>query len=409
MVRTFFVALTLAFGVGAEPSSQLPERPHGHVPGKVLALVYPDFGPGATLKRVDPITLERQGRGLELALGGGSATAFSPDRKTLALSTGLGIAGVELVDLHRMRSLGVVRLGTSGWVTHLFWQRGSIFVIVDGGRGREVVVIDAAARRVAEHHRVDGAILHAKPADERIVLLTGPRRGIGPLTLTIVRAEGTRSTSIPSVVGGTRPARQGGQVPAREEYPALVVDANGGQALVYARRTVVQISLNDMAVTQHALSESTSLLERFRNWFEPKAEAKLVEGYWRDGVWLGDGLFAVTGSDFSESQSGAGLTLVDTRDWSVRRVSSDATQAVVAGHALVSFDMFGSGGVMGHDFEGNKIFHLVPDAPVTWLQAVGDLVYAHIGAWNGLVVIDAVAGRTIAKTKSERVLTLVEG
>jgi hypothetical protein len=409
MVRAFFAALALAVGVSGEPP-QASQPKSARVPSSVLALVHDDFGSGTKLTRVDPRTLKRSGRGLELATGGGDATALSPDRTTLAVAAGLGLAGVEFVDVQRMRSLGFVRLGVSGWVSHLFWQGGYFFAVVEGEQRAAVVTLDPIGRLVLERHRIRGTILHAKPAHpQRVVLLLAPHRGIGPLRLAVVGGKGMASTVLPSFVGGSRTDRQGNDIRTREEIPALVVDDAGLRAFVYARRSVAEISLRNLSVTQHSLSEPVSLLERFRNWLEPPAEAKLVTGYWREGAWLGDGRFAVTGSDYAAATGavGAGLLLVDTRDWSVRTVDPDANHLVVAGEAVLSLDA-DQFGVEGYDFAGKRHLHVLRDTMITWLQPVGDLVYAHVGAGNRIVVIDPVAGRTLARTTTKRFVALVE-
>jgi hypothetical protein len=70
-----------------------------------------------------------------------------------------------------------------------------------------------------------------------------------------------------------------------------------------------------------------SLLGRVRNWLEPKAEAKLLEGWDRRGVWLASGLVVVSGSDYSidGGQKPAGATVIDTRDWSAHELDPDAS------------------------------------------------------------------------------------
>ena len=85
--------------------------------------------------------------------------------------------------------------------------------------------------------------------------------------------------------------------------PALVVDREGRRALVYSQGTVVEISLDDLTATTHAVSEPVSVWRRFRDWLEPEAQAKIVEGYYRSGEWIGDGRFAVSGMDFSEEKA----------------------------------------------------------------------------------------------------------
>ena len=303
MVRTFFVVIALALGVNPEPAPPPPEQ-SATVPDSILAVLFQNVGPGSELARVDPLTLRPSGRRVHLAPVGGWATAFSPDRRTLAVGGGQGFATVELVDVRRMRSLGVVDLNMSGSIALLSWHRGYLFAVVDDQHRRAVVTVDPVTRRVQARHGVIGTILQVKRAGGQVVLLLGPGEGIGPLRLAVVGGKGTASAVIPGFVGGSSTVRSGQDVHTREEIPALVIDERGGRALVFSRGSVAEVSLSNLSVTTHALSEPVSLLDRFRNWLEPPAHAKLVDGFRREGIWLGNGRFAVTGMDYATSTSG---------------------------------------------------------------------------------------------------------
>jgi hypothetical protein len=414
MVRAFFVAIALALGVTPEPAPR-PEPRATPVPGDILAVFFQEVGPGGALARVDPLTLKPSGPRLRLATGGGWATAFSPDKRALALSGGMGLAKVELVDVRRMRSLGVVDLSMSGSITLLSWQRGALFAVVDDHQRRAVFTIEPRTRRVENRHRIDGAILQAKRTDGYVVLLVGPRTGIGPLRLTVVGRKGTISTPLSGFAGGSSTERQGEDIRTREEIPALVIDEVGRRAFVTTGRTVAEVSLDDLSMTTHILSEPVSLLERFRNWVEPPAYAKLVDGYWRNGVWVGDGLFAVTGMDYSMSsgvdgaQRPFGLAVIDTRDWSIRTVAEDAADFVVTEHAVLTYNYDSGDGVRGYDLGGDERFHLVPRASIFQLQVVGGLVYAHVEDGKRLAVIDSALRRKIGDARVRQPITLIGG
>lgn len=167
-------------------------------------------------------------------------------------------------------------------------------------------------------------------------------------------------------------------------------------------------------MTQHALSEPVSLLGRLRNWLEPAAHAKLVDGPWRNAAWVGDGIFAVSGEDYT-SEGGerhyadpAGISLIDTRDWSVRRIDGDAVNVVATEHAIVGHGGFEHGGVTGYDLGGDKRFKLLPETPV-WLQVVGGYVYAVQENSRTFTIIDPSLGRIVGTAKTQEPLTLVEG
>jgi hypothetical protein len=414
MVRTFFVAIALALGLNLEPAPPPPARSPTPVPDSILAVLYEEAGPGSELTRVDPLTLKPSGRRVRLATGGGWATAFSPDHRRLALSGGLGLATVELVDVRRMRSLGVVDLRMSGSITLLSWQGGVLFAVVEDQQARAVVAIDPVGRQVLARHRIAGSILQAKRATGRVVLLLGPPSGIGPLWLAVVGGKGMTSAAIPGFVGGWRTERRGEDVHTREEIPALVIDEGGRRAFVFSGRSVAEVSLSNLSVTTHALSEPVSLVDRLRNWLEPRAHAKLVEGFRREGAWVGNGRFAVTGMNYAVSTDGElagkpfGLVLVDTRDWSIRKVAEGGANLVVTKHGLLTFGFETDRGVEGYDLLSGETFRLLPGAPGGWLQVVKGLVYAQLGDGRQFAVIDPALGRKIGEARVTQPVTLIE-
>lgn len=194
MLRAFIAAIALATGgVGGEGGQpDLPAAP-GRLPGAVLAIAWNETGfTEPKLTRVKSVALEPFGRRVPLLLGGASATAYSPDRRWLALGNGTD-PSVQLIDLRRMKQVGVVRLGLDGWVTFLSWQGGSLFAVVDGETDRAVAVVDPIGRQVLRRHQLNRAILGAQAGPGTVVLITGPRNRIGPIELTVVGAKGTAS------------------------------------------------------------------------------------------------------------------------------------------------------------------------------------------------------------------------
>ena len=408
MVRAFFVAIALALGVNPAPPQAPAKGPATPVPGSVLAVFFQEVGPGSELARVDPLTLRPSGRRVRLATGGGWATAFSPDHRTLALSGGMGLATVELVDVRRMRSLGVVDLNMTGSIALLSWHRGYLFAVVDDSQNRAVFSIDPVGRSVQARHRIAGTVLQAKAATGQVVLLLGPPNGIGPLRLAVVGGKGMASAAIPGFVGGWTTEHAGDVVQAREEIPALVIDNDGRRALVFSGRAVAEVSLRNLSVTTNALSEPVSLLERFRNWLEPPAHAKLVEGHSRSGAWIGDGRFAVTGMDYAISHNTpAGLALVDTRDWSIRTVAKGAAELAVTKDALLTFGFHNNAGVEGYDFHGEERFHVLRGQGA-WVQVVKGLAYAQIGDGRRIAVFDPALGKKLGEASVPQPIALVD-
>lgn len=413
MIRSLLVAIALALGVGGEGAAPPSEQPATPAPEGVLGILWDEVEVGGELVRMDPLTLEPFGPRLELA-SGNATTDYSPDYRRLALAYPEP-AKVEIVDVRRMKSLGVVDLGVDGWVTFLTWERGYLFAVVDGQDERAVVTVDPVGRRVQASHPVNGTILHARRgAAQQVVLLLAPREGIGPLRLAVVGGKGMTTTPIPGFVGDWETEQEGDDIRTRQGVPALVVDEVGERALVVSGQAVAEISLVNLAVRQHTLSDPVSLLGRLRNWLEPTAEAKLVDGPWRNGNWIGDGLFAISGEDYSSAQGQhhhaepAGISIVDTRDWSVRKIDDEAVELVVTEHAIVGHSSYERGGVTGYDIAGDKLFELLPGRSV-WFQVTGGLVYAVHQSSKLFTVIDPALGRVVGRATTEQPLTLVEG
>jgi hypothetical protein len=147
---------------------------------------------------------------------------------------------------------------------------------------------------------------------------------------------------------------------------------------------------------------------RFRNWLEPAAQAKITEGYYRSGSWLGDGRFAVTGMDFAKEEStAAGLTIINTGDWSLHKISEGSTELAVSEDTLLTFGYHTDEGIRGYDLAGRERFHLLRGQSA-WIQLVGGLVYAQIGEGKRIAVIDPATGRKIGEADVERPVMLVE-
>jgi hypothetical protein len=408
MIRAFLAALATAVGVTAEPGPAPQQPAPAPVPKSVLAVFIHEVGPGSELARVDPLTLKARSRLLRLASGSAWITALSPNRKHVAASGGLGTASVELVDLRRMRSRGVIDLEMDGDLRFLSWEHGLVAVVDDYER-RAVVTIDPGSRTVTARHPLDGTILQVESGVAgQVVLLLGPREGIGPLRLAVAGGKSMTVAAVPNITGGTSVERDGDDIRAREVIPALVVDRERRRALVYSEGTVVEISLDDLTAATHDVSEPVLVWRRFRDWLEPTAQAKIVEGYYRSGEWIGEGRFAVSGMDFSEEENtAAGLSIVDTESWTLRKVDDGATEVAVSGDTLLTFGYHTADGVRGFDLAGHERFHLLRGRSA-WIQLVGNLVYAQIEDGSRVAVIDPAIGRKIGVATVDRPVMLVD-
>ena len=76
------------------------------------------------------------------------------------------------------------------------------------------------------------------------------------------------------------------------------MEPSGSRALVVpAGNRVAEVDLETLEVRYHELSEPVSLLGRLRDWLQPAAHAKTIDGPDRNAVWLESGLVAVSGAN----------------------------------------------------------------------------------------------------------------
>lgn len=114
--------------------------------------------------------------------------------------------------------------------------------------------------------------------------------------------------------------RQGVHGRWREDEVTGAPEAGGGRALSGAGWRAAGDTRWD------ELSQPVSLLSRLRDWLDPAADAKISFGWSREADWLGDGLVAVSGSDYHGlSSTLAGLKLIDTEAWGVRTLDPGAS------------------------------------------------------------------------------------
>jgi len=422
MIRAFVAALALAIGVGGNTRSPATAPAPRKPPAAVFGVVSNATGlANPRLTRLKALTLEPVGRNVPLRVGGASATAFSPRGSMLAVGT--ADPGIELIDLRRMKQAGLAKVARSGWVTFLSWQQGTLFALVTGDRNA-VAVVDPVGRRVIQRYRIGRQILGVEEETGGIVLLTAPRKGIGPVELTVVGGKGTASVSVSAISGGSATANNAGDFRTRQVVPGLAVDDEGERALIVsANNTVAEVSLNNLAIAYHTLSQPASLLGRLRNWLEPAAEGKLLEGPQRKAVWLGDGLVAVTGADYATvtdengdpevNVEAVGLFFLDTSSWSLRKIDDETSDVARVGETLLAFGdtSWGEGskaakGLVGYDLRGQQLFHLFGDTRVSWVETVGGLVYVPLNR-ERRAVVDAATGRVYGRTKRAKPLSLV--
>jgi hypothetical protein len=420
MIRAFAAALALAVGAGGNGAPPTATPASEKQPATVLGITWHARGfVRPKLTHLRSLSLRPASRGVPLGVGGGSATTLSPGGRMLAL--GDENPGVELVDLRRMRKVGAVKLPAPGWVTFLSWQHGYLFAVVSRDRSSAVAVIDPVGRQVLQHYRLARRIIDVQESRGAVVVLTAPRKGIGPLELTVVGGKGMQSVRVPEIFGGSRVENGGDGYRAREVTPGLAVEPGERAFIVPAGKTLAEVSLHNLAVEYHTLAEPVSLLGRFHNWLDPSAEAKVLDGPQRKAEWLASGLIAVTGADYTTvtSASGldvqvdaAGLSLLDPDDWSIRKIDDETSDFVSFRTSLLAFGDTSWGhpapglGVVGYDLTGRELFRRFKGTAVSWVEPVEGLAYVSLGE-KRRAVLDAASGRVLSRPHPRRPLSLV--
>jgi hypothetical protein len=427
MIRAFVAALALAVGAGGNGAAPVHQSEPAKVPKTVLGILWgQDGGAKARVAALDPLSLHPIGNGVPLRLGGGSATAVSPNGRLLAVGT--AEPGIQVIDLSRMRAKAFLRLGGTGWVTHLFWERGLLYAVVEGDRRASLVLVDPVGWHILRRDRLGGMVVGADVGSDagtgQIVLLTAPRRGVGPLRLTVAGGKGVRSVVVSGISGGSEVENGENGYLARQVVPGLAIDRAGRRAfIVPAGRTVAEASLSTLAIGYHSLSEPISLLGRLHNWLEPAAEAKLIEGPQRKAAWLGNGLVAVTGADYSTRPGSdgepevhveaAGLAFIDTGSWSTREIDDETSDFVVFDSSLLAFGDTSWGdpglkgiGARGYDFEGRGIFRALEGRKIASVERSGDLAFVLVTD-RRRVVVDAASGRILARPKTPELVSVL--
>jgi hypothetical protein len=194
----------------------------------------------------------------------------------------------------------------------------------------------------------------------------------------------------------------------------LAIEPDGRRAAVVGEGGLVaEVDLDSLAVSYHPRALRT-----------PARAHKALAGWQRSALWLPTGALAITGMDYSasvangsEEMSGtpAGVTLVDTRDWTSRSVDGDASLITRIGSTLVAFGgayastpNAGTGiGVRGYSPDGVPRFQLFGADQVLDVQAAGGLAYI-AGCDNRCFrIVDPASGAMVGTAQTLRPTQLV--
>jgi hypothetical protein len=346
LLAAIVAALAAAVLGTTEPSSAGPAQV-AKAPAAVLGIAYRPFGRSTTgtLAWFDPMTLEKlPGRKAPLGAVLGS-WAFSADRSILAIGScgDTWMPRMRFVNAHVMRVLGDLRLPTGyECASSLAWlSPNRLLAVLTSSASSAVAVIDPMARRLLRLTKLPSAPWSTGVTGSELVVLFGGREEFVPARVAVVDAEGgVRTVTVDDIRIGTVVDYSKEDYRARTISPGFAVDPEGRRAfLVPASGRIAEIDLETLDVDYHEV-DRPSLFGRLLRWLEPSAEAKLVEGPMRQATWLGNGLLAVSGVDYSFSKNSAGdlvetgkpvgVKIVDTGSWRSRMLSRGSSGFAVA-------------------------------------------------------------------------------
>jgi hypothetical protein len=389
------VGLLALSACGGDDSRKQPPRP-----SSLLGIVWSERN---ELAELNPLSLRPLPDRRRVAIGPGP-WAMSPDGKQLAVGK---VTSVRLVDLTRMRLRGDIALGRSHTEALAWLEGGSLLVLRASDLGvpphgevkRELAVVDPVRLTVLQRHPVDGSVERWAWTRDGVVLLLGSSGRIGPTRLAVFDLErGLRDIPLARIPAGwTQEKSRRGETIDRRRSPGLAVDPEGGRAFVVDPADfVAEVDLSDLNVAYHDLRERVSLLGRLRNWLEPAARADGGGGFTgpvRHALWLGGGIVAVSGWNdrlvdaggyLEQRSTPAGVTLVDTSDWTTRKIDEDASDITLADDALLAYGSLWDGsawsgiGVRVYSRDGERRFELFDGEPIFTVQATGGYAYPQL-------------------------------
>jgi hypothetical protein len=383
----------------AAPPTTSPAAPS---PAPILAASYdPD---GSRVLWVNGRTLEPfDGRSVAVPFATGVG-ALSPDGGVLAVGENEG-GRVQLVDVESMRALSTFEIGRTSWVERLHWATPDLLLASLGGSTSRVAALDPLTGEVVSEHDLEGVTLYSHPAGKELVLLVAPAAGIGPARLVVFDGSELRSVELGEVQAGWEQEGSDEDFMARQSVPALAVDPSGARALVVpAGNRVAEVDLRSLEVAYHDLAEPVSLLGRLRNWLEPSAHAKAMDGPDRNAVWLPSGLVAVSGSQYtmdgdSVDVTPAGLAVIDPSDWSIRRLSDQPSRVTFRGGALLASactEGLDQQVLIVFDVDGTSRFSLIREG-ADFSQVSGHHLYATTPDGTRFEIIDLETGETVGR------------
>jgi hypothetical protein len=414
------VVVALVAAAAAQRSGATPAEPARAAKAPAPVLGISNRWPGGRLAWFEPLTLRMlPGRKAPLGRHYGS-WAFSADRATLAIGScgDTRSRGIRFVNARAMRVLGDLQLSrsvTDDCTSSLTWLAPRrLLAVVQSGVS--VVLVDPVARRVLRREGLPARPWATGRTRDELVLLLVNHGSFVSTRLAVVDAGGRiRIATVDRIVSGTIEEGDGSEYRARTIQPGLAVDPESRRAFVVPQSgPVAEIDLRTLAVSYHEL-DPPSLVGRLLRWLTPAAQAKVFEGPMREAHWLGDGMIAVSGVDYSTTpnaggeplmtEAPAGVRLIDTGSWTTRILDDEASGvAVGAGLVVAQGGRWDSGrergigpGLRAFGLDGRERWRLHP-GEYRWLDPAGPIGYVQISEIS-TEVVELVSGSVLATVR----------
>jgi hypothetical protein len=410
------IPILLIAAVLAAPRADAPTVPARAValetPGNTPLLAQIDRYRGrADLVRVAPRTRKPISRAIRLRGGFAWGSAWSPDRRRIAISTS-NRSRLQIIDVGRWRSRALIHTTTSA-LPFVTWPTKNRIV----GLGLTdapplpLLVIDPTQRKVIRHTTLPGTLVDAAAtATGLAVLLASERSRIAPARLALVDQDGeTRLIDLAEIRAG----REGTQPHGRGLRPALAADPLTGRLYAVAadKLHVTEVDPRTGATTEHDLTNQRSILGRLHDLIEPPAYAKGPSGPARFARVVGPDTLAVTGDDDEGNRiTSAGLAFIDTRTWSRRVIEPEVSVFETAGGRVITTD-WGRGdrpAIRAYEIDGRLAWSL--DVAPVRMEAAGRYAYFSVfRPRHRTYVVDATTGKVVKTLKTASPPSLLPG
>jgi hypothetical protein len=361
----------------------------GAASGYRLAIEWPPTPPqgckcvGATVSRVDPLSLTRLGRTITLGeLHAGLAVSPDGSRVAFGISApargGGGRIGIRVVDLRRWKVVANIKAGIAAEA--LWWPSARRLVAVLQ-RGPLIVANPATAKVV---RRVSLPLVPDLGLQNRgavvtsggfVVLLHDPD-AVGPATVALITVDGSVRTITLD------------RIPVDNHHAGrATLAASGNRVIVVGDGVAAEIDPTTLAVAYHHLTA-------------PASDTELLHA-----VAVADSTVAVSGRHADGSPSG--LDLLDTTTWQVRHLEDEADSVAGAGGVVLTYGRH-KPGVRGYRADGDEAFAILGGETVSSVFTAGGTAYVRTG--TSIAAIDAASGKILRLiTPSRPLVGIVDG